>query len=86
MVSQAAGWRLEEEERVLTLQSSKSPSVEVQQQLLISEQTEKKIDAARENYRPCANRASILYFLLADLVRVDPMYQFSLESYQVLFM
>ncbi|KAL3916097.1 MAG: hypothetical protein SGPRY_006965, partial [Prymnesium sp.] len=48
----------------------------------ISEQTEKKIDAAREGYRPCAYRASILYFLLADLARVDPMYQFSLDAYE----
>ena len=33
----------------------------------------------------CAYRASILYFLLADLARVDPMYQFSLDAYVSLF-
>ena len=79
------GSLLDDEELVLTLQSSKTTSVEVTNQLAISEQTEKKIDAAREGYRPCAYRASILYFLLADLARVDPMYQFSLDAYVSLF-
>ena len=74
-----------DEELVLTLQSSKTTSLEVTQQLVVSEQTEKKIDAAREGYRPSAYRASILYFLLADLARVDPMYQFSLDAYVALF-
>ena len=85
MLSSASGSLLDDEELVLTLQSSKTTSVEVTNQLAISEQTEKKIDAAREGYRPCAYRASILYFLLADLARVDPMYQFSLDAYVSLF-
>eukprot|EP00966_Prymnesium_polylepis_P333337 7388810-Prymnesium_polylepis.1 len=79
MLSHAEGSLLDDEELVLTLQSSKTTSAEVTSQLIISEQTEKKIDAAREGYRPTAYRASILYFLLADLARVDPMYQFSLD-------
>ena len=85
MLSSASGSLLDDEELVLTLQSSKTTSIEVTNQLQISEQTEKKIDAAREGYRPCAYRASILYFLLADLARVDPMYQFSLDAYVSLF-
>jgi len=85
MLSEASGSLLDDEELVLTLQSSKTTSNEVQSQLAVSEQTEKKIDAAREGYRPCANRASILYFLLSDLARVDPMYQFSLDAYVGLF-
>lgn len=36
-------------------------------------------------YRSCAKRASILFFVLNDLSRIDPMYQFSLESYIQLF-
>ena len=85
MLSTATGSLLDDEELVLTLQSSKTTSSEVKSQLIISEQTEKKIDAAREGYRPTAYRASILYFLLADLARVDPMYQFSLDAYVALF-
>lgn len=85
MLSEASGSLLEDEALVLTLQSSKTTSVEVEQQLAVSEQTEAKIDAAREGYRPCAYRASILYFVLSDLARVDPMYQFSLDAYVGLF-
>lgn len=36
-------------------------------------------------YRPSANLASILYFVLRDLSNVDPMYQFSLNFYNSLF-
>ena len=51
----------------LLLQSSKTTSIEVTNQLQISEQTEKKIDAAREGYRPSAYRASIVLGSLALL-------------------
>lgn len=41
--------------------------------------TEKKINEARESYRPAAARASILYFILNDLCKINPIYQFSLK-------
>ncbi|KNC97489.1 uncharacterized protein SPPG_07404 [Spizellomyces punctatus DAOM BR117] len=85
LLSTAQGSLLDDEKLVLTLQSSKSTAEQVTQQLVISEQTEKRIDTAREGYRPCAQRASILYFVLNDLATVDPMYQFSLDAYTDLF-
>ena len=41
--------------------------------------TEKKINEAREHYRPAAARASLLYFILNDLCKINPLYQFSLK-------
>ena len=41
--------------------------------------TEVKINEARENYRPAAARASLLYFILNDLNKINPIYQFSLK-------
>lgn len=41
--------------------------------------TEKKINEARESYRPAAARASLLYFILNDLNKINPLYQFSLK-------
>lgn len=41
--------------------------------------TEAKINEARENYRPAAERASLLYFILNDLNKINPIYQFSLK-------
>jgi len=76
---------IDDEALISALQTSKRTAEEIKQQLKTSEETEKKIDAAREVYRPCAARASIIYFVLSDLGSVDPMYQFSLDSYLDLF-
>ncbi|XP_030837708.1 dynein heavy chain 2, axonemal [Strongylocentrotus purpuratus] len=85
LLNEAQGSLLDDEQLVNTLQSSKKTSEEVGEQLQVSEQTEAKIDAAREGYRGCAQRASILFFVLNDMGRIDPMYQFSLDSYIDLF-
>jgi dynein heavy chain len=85
LLATSQGSLLDDETMVNTLQSSKATAEEVTQQLIVSEQTEKRIDAAREGYRSCAQRASILYFVLNDLATVDPMYQFSLDGYVELF-
>lgn len=34
----------------------------------------KRIDDTRETYRPCGKVASILFFVLNDLNKIDPMY------------
>lgn len=41
--------------------------------------TEAKLNEAREHYRPAAARASLLYFIMNDLNKIHPMYQFSLK-------
>lgn len=46
----------------------------------IAEETAVKINGAREGYRPAAVRASVAYFVLDDLSRVDPMYQVTKRS------
>lgn len=51
----------------------------------MAEITEVEIDTARSGYLPCAARASILFFVLNDMGTIDPMYQFSLDSYLSLF-
>ena len=39
---------------------------------------------ANNRYRPVATRASILYFVIAALANVAPMYQYSLQYFQSL--
>nr|XP_022345562.1 dynein heavy chain 2, axonemal-like isoform X2 [Crassostrea virginica] len=85
LLNETKGSLLDDEQLVNTLQTSKITSQEVTEQLQISETTEVKIDAAREGYRPSAQRASILFFVLNDMGRIDPMYQFSLDAYIELF-
>lgn len=59
--------------------------------ILIARETDKAIDTTLcvfvcvQAYRPCAQRASILFFVLNDLGYIDPMYQFSLDAYINLF-
>ncbi|XP_069502374.1 dynein axonemal heavy chain 2 [Ambystoma mexicanum] len=85
LLNEATGSLLDDVVLVNTLQKSKLTATEVVEQLETSEQTEIKIDTAREAYRSCAQRASILFFVLNDMGRIDPMYQFSLDSYIDLF-
>jgi dynein heavy chain, axonemal len=85
LLSESTGSLLDDEGLVNTLQQSKITSEEVTLQLVVAEETEKKIDAARLGYRSAAVRSSLAYFVLDDMSRVDPMYQFSLDAYVDLF-
>jgi dynein heavy chain len=58
---------------------------EVAAKVAEAEATEREIDATRELYRPVAARASLLFFCIADLAAVDPMYQYSLAWFIGLF-
>ncbi|XP_051176804.1 dynein axonemal heavy chain 2 [Leptopilina boulardi] len=86
LLSITTGSLLDDLDLLNTLQSSKMTSDTVQQSLMVTEETEKEIDLARAGYRPCSKRAAILFFVLNDMSLIDPMYQFSLESYISLFM
>lgn len=85
LLSESTGSLLDDEALVKTLQQSKVTSEEVTEQLAVAEETEVRIDTARESYRSAAVRASIAYFVLNDMSRVDPMYQYSLDAYVDLF-
>ncbi|KAL0484096.1 dynein heavy chain, partial [Acrasis kona] len=85
LTSSSSSSLLEDENLIMTLSQSKRTSEEIKQQLATSQDTEKKIDGMRNNYRKAASRASILYFVLCDLGLIDPMYQFSLDTYIKLF-
>ncbi|KAL1139309.1 hypothetical protein AAG570_006295 [Ranatra chinensis] len=85
LLNESEGSLLDNMELITTLKSSKETSVAVNEQLESSLITEVEIDHAREGYVPCAVRASILFFVLYDLSFIDPMYQFSLDSYIDIF-
>jgi dynein heavy chain len=56
-------------------------SAQISKRLAEAEQTELQITTARERYRPVATRGSVMYFVVATLAEVDPMYQFSLKYF-----
>jgi dynein heavy chain len=53
--------------------------------MIEAEQTALLINENREKYRAVARRGSVLYFVIADLAIIDPMYQYSLEFFSKLF-
>jgi len=85
LLSNSKGNILDDGELIETLSVSKVKAGEIQAAVAEAEVTEKEIDVTRENYRPVAYRASILYFCIADLSGVDPMYQYSLPWFTQLF-
>ncbi|CBY22454.1 unnamed protein product [Oikopleura dioica] len=70
---------------VVRLEHSKVTSGVINNRMQEAEKTEASISEAREKYRPVANRGSVLYFVVAALGNVDPMYQFSLKYFTDIF-
>lgn len=46
-----------------------------------AQHTEAEINLAREKYKAVPQRGATLYFVMADLPLIDPMYQYSLEYF-----
>ncbi|XP_035208679.1 dynein heavy chain 2, axonemal-like [Stegodyphus dumicola] len=86
LLNEAKGSLLDDEVLVQALKKSKLASLDIEEKLKKDQETELVIDALRDNYRPCAKMASILYFVLTDMTFVDSMYVFTLDSYITLFL
>ena len=84
-LSAAGGNFLGDTALVENLETTKRTASEIEEKVKEATITEKKINEARENYRPAAARASLLYFILNDLIKINPLYQFSLKAFSVVF-
>uniref|UniRef100_A0A3B3UDD1 Dynein axonemal heavy chain 11 n=1 Tax=Poecilia latipinna TaxID=48699 RepID=A0A3B3UDD1_9TELE len=67
------------------LETTKHTAAEIEMKVLEAKVNEVKINEAREHYRPVAVRASLLYFIMNDLNKINPMYQFSLKAFNIVF-
>jgi dynein heavy chain len=67
------------------LEESKRLAAEIQEKVRVARETEVKINAAREAYRPVANRAALMFFLLAELRKVNAFYEYSLSAFVDVF-
>ncbi|GAA51425.1 dynein heavy chain 7 axonemal [Clonorchis sinensis] len=85
VLSASEGNILEDESAIKVLNSSKELSNEIAEKQAYFEETEQKIDAARLGYVPIAVHSTILFFSIADLANIDPMYQYSLTWFINLF-
>uniref|UniRef100_A0A4X1UP38 Dynein axonemal heavy chain 17 n=1 Tax=Sus scrofa TaxID=9823 RepID=A0A4X1UP38_PIG len=84
-LSAASGNFLGDTTLVENLETTKHTASEIEEKVQEAKVTEAKINEARENYRPAAERASLLYFILSDLNKINPIYQFSLKAFNVVF-
>ncbi|XP_006750283.2 dynein heavy chain 17, axonemal-like [Leptonychotes weddellii] len=84
-LSAASGNFLGDTALVENLETTKHTASEIEEKVKEAKITEVKINEARENYRPAAERASLLYFILNDLNKINPIYQFSLKAFNVVF-
>nr|XP_033200758.1 dynein beta chain, ciliary-like isoform X1 [Bombus vancouverensis nearcticus] len=71
---------------VINLETTKKTAAEIEIKVAEARVTAVKIDEAREIYRPVAARASLLYFVLNDLNKINMLYQFSLKAFSVVFL
>ncbi|KFP53735.1 Dynein heavy chain 17, axonemal, partial [Cathartes aura] len=84
-LSAAAGQFLGDTALVENLETTKRTAMEIEEKVKEAKVTEVQINVARENYRPAAERASLLYFILSDLNKINPIYQFSLKAFNGVF-
>jgi dynein heavy chain, axonemal len=85
LLANASGNILDDEDLINALARSNKTSAAINSRLTEAEVTTKEINDTREGYRVVATRGSIIYFVVANLALVDPMYQYSLQYYKELF-
>ncbi|CAL8306601.1 unnamed protein product [Boreogadus saida] len=84
-LSSASGDFLGDTELVENLETTKLTAGDIEEKVKEAKVTEAQINEAREHYRAAAARASLLYFIMNDLNKIHPMYQFSLKAFSVVF-
>jgi len=85
LLSNSTGNILDDTVLIETLAQAKATSESIKAKMMEAAETEQAIYQKSEEYRPVANRASLMYFCIADLCNVDPMYQYSLPWFTQLF-
>ncbi|XP_025097584.1 dynein heavy chain 1, axonemal-like [Pomacea canaliculata] len=84
-LSASEGSPVDDVDLIQTLEASKITSDEIKMKVKAAEVTEKDIDKTRMNYVPVAVNAQLLFFCVADMSKIDPMYQYSLEWFIAIF-
>ena len=84
-LANCSGSLLDDPEIIDVLNVTKKTSADVQEKLKNAREAETRITTACEEFRPVANRGSILYFLIAEMSSIDVMYQTSLVQFIGIF-
>lgn len=76
---------LEDDELIQTLDQSKAQYIQIERQLADMMVNIKNINAVRDQFKPVAKRVARYFFCLSDMGSIDPMYQYSLRWYTMIF-
>mmetsp|Transcript_49836 Transcript_49836/g.161224 ORF Transcript_49836/g.161224 Transcript_49836/m.161224 type:complete len:2909 (-) Transcript_49836:280-9006(-) len=79
LLSVSTGNILDDDELISTLANSKVTSVKIEERVKEQEKTGVLVQQTRDAYIPVAVRCSAMFFVVADLCKVEPTYQYSLE-------
>ncbi|CCW68554.1 unnamed protein product [Phytomonas sp. Hart1] len=72
---------LDDSELIAELKAAQSNAEVVSAQQIEANHKMEIISVSREKYRSVAVRASVLFFVIADIASIDPMYQYSLQFF-----
>ena len=84
-LSEAEGDILENTQLIESLTNTKKLAAQIGESLALSAKASVELDSKRDAYRPFARDGSALFFLVAQLTTINPMYRFSLASFTGLF-
>jgi len=85
VLSSSEGNILEDATAVQILSEAKVVSTDIGEKQKVAEVTEQEIEDARRVYKPCGAYVAVLFFCVADMANIDPMYQYSLPWFVRLF-
>lgn len=86
ILQRSQGNLLEDETGINALTKAKTLSTDIAHKQKIAAATEQEINKTRAGYAPIAAHTAALFFIVADLAVVDPMYQNSLSWFIQLFL
>ncbi|KAI9223372.1 dynein heavy chain and region D6 of dynein motor-domain-containing protein [Blastocladiella britannica] len=84
-LASSTGMILDNTELIRTLDETKTKATEIAQKLVLANQTARDVESSRDGYRPVAKCGAILYFVLAELSAINPMYEYSLAAFLEVF-
>ncbi|KAJ3114591.1 Dynein heavy chain 10, axonemal [Phlyctochytrium bullatum] len=84
-LASSTGLMLDNVELIRTLEETKSKATEIAQKLVLANHTSAEVEASRDAYRPAAKCGAVLFFVLAELATINPMYEYSLNAFLEVF-
>ncbi|EGF80533.1 hypothetical protein BATDEDRAFT_25191 [Batrachochytrium dendrobatidis JAM81] len=85
-LASSTGLMLDNVELIQTLEETKSKATEIASKLVLANQTSTEVEASRDAYRLVAKCGAVLFFVLAELSTINPMYEYSLSAFLEVFM